>query len=680
MSGPRAVGTGLLIVCLVLVGLEPAPVAALRDALFDGYQKLMPRERASAPAIIVAIDEHALDARGQWPWPRTVAADLIHGIAQANPAAIGVDLLFIEPDRSVAGADGQLAQAVQGAKVVLGVAGLEFRDRRYPFPPQAVPVRLSGKRELPLRRFDGHLQSRSEINRAAAGRGLISADSADRVIRRVPLVARIGQVIVPALSVEMVRIATGSGALRIDDHGGENVDLTVGSAVIPLQSDGTFQLHFGPHDAERFVSAEDVLSGKASSELFRDKLVLIGVTGLGLLDFQATPLGERIPGVEVHAQILEQIFDGSYLRRPTGAAWIEAALLALAGLLLIGLVPVARAWLSSLLLAATLLVFAAGGVIAFNAGLLVNVAAPGLGAIAVFGALFAATFAEADRQRRLLREAQARVAGELEAARRIQMGLLPAPRSLFAGEARFALDALLEPARTVGGDFYDCFMVDQHRLFFAVGDVSGKGLPASLFMALSKSLLKSIALRAESLDPGAILLRASAEISRDNPESLFVTAFAGILDTRTGGLAFCNAGHEPPLACIPGGAPEIVEHAGGPPLCVIEGFDYPTGHRALAPGEWLCVVTDGVTEAMNPHNELYGAARLKALLGRLSSASPDAVVAAISDDVRRFAGTAEQSDDVTLLCVRWNGVTDTALAPSEEEELEDMSLGANPAL
>src|SRR5258708_35584182 len=151
-------------------------------------------------------------------------------------------------------------------------------------------------------------------------------------------------------------------------------------------------------------------------------------------------------------------------------------------------------------------------------GLLLSVRAPALAALAVFAALLGATFAEADRQRRLLREAQGRVAGELEAARRIQMGLLPAPRSLFAGEARFALDALLEPARTVGGDFYDCFMVDQHRLFFAVGDVSGKGLPASLFMALSKSLLKSIALRAERLDPGPILVRASAEISRDNPE------------------------------------------------------------------------------------------------------------------------------------------------------------------
>ncbi len=652
--------------CAALVGLELAPVAALRDALFDAYQMAMPRKRASAPAVIVAIDERSLDARGQWPWPRTVAADLIRRISRASPAAIGVDLLFIEPDRSTPGADGQLARAIEGSRVVLGVAGLEFRDRRFPLPPQAVPVRLSGKRELALRRFDGHLQSRAEINRAAAGRGLISAESADRVIRRVPLAAQIGKVIVPALAVEMVRVAVGApggaAGFRIEDRGGQDVDLVVGDVAIPVQSDGTLHLYFGPHDPQRFVSAEDVLSGNASPELFRDKLVLIGVSGLGLLDFQATPLGERIPGVEVHAQILEQIFDGEYLRRPSAASWTEAALLALAGLLLVVIVPAARAWVSSALLAGLLLAFAAGGVLAFKSGMLLNVAAPALGAALIFGALLAATFAEADRHRRMLREAQARMTGELEAARRIQMGMLPAPRTVFAREARFALDALLEPARTVGGDFYDCFMLDRHRLFFVVADVSGKGLPASLFMALSKSLLKSVALRSESLEPGAILMHASAEIGRENPESLFVTAFAGILDTRTGALAFCNAGHEPPLALVPGGIPEVLEHAGGPPLCVIEGFEYPSAHRTMAPGERLCVVTDGITEAMNPQGELYGATRLKALLARLGPAAPDTVVAAIADDVRTFAGAAEQSDDLTLLCIRWNGVGDPQLA------------------
>jgi len=638
----------------VLVGLEPLPLAALRDATFDAYQRLLPRSRGSAPAVIVEIDEAALDLKGQWPWPRTVVAELIRGIGAARPAAIGVDLLFVEPDRSTAGADQSLADALQGRNVVLGIAGLERRDRRYPFPPQAAPVRIGSLRDLPLRKFDGHLQSRPEINKAAAGRGLLSADSADRIVRRVPFVARIGQVVVPALSLEMLRVAADVPALRIDDRGGERVQLVLGDVTVPLQSDGTFYVYFGRHDPGRFVSAADVFSGKVAPEIFAGKLVLIGVSGLGLLDYQATPLGERIPGVEVHAQILEQIFDRTYLRRPGGAAWIEALALLVSGFVFILFVPIVRTSTAALLLGSALAAVLGGSLVAFHVGLLFSAAAPAVGALLFFGATVAATLAEADRQRRLLREAQARVAGELEAARRIQMGLLPSPRERFAAEKRFSVAALLEPARSVGGDFYDCFMLDDDKLFFVVADVSGKGLASSLFMALSKALLKSIALRRGD-DPAWMLARASKEINRDNRESLFVTALAGVLDAKTGRLAVCNAGHEPAVVCRAGGTPERSRDPGGPPLCVIREYPYQSVVHTLGPGEWFCVITDGVTEAMDERGTLYGGPRVLETLGPLQSASPDAVIAALNDDVRRFAGSAEQSDDITLLCVRWNG-------------------------
>jgi adenylate cyclase len=623
-----------------------------REPLFDAYQRVLPRQRLSAPAIIVEIDERSLEAHGQWPWPRTVVADLMHAIARAEPAAVGVDLLFVEPDRATADADSALAQALPGRKFVLGIAGLDHLDPRFRLPPQAAPVRQSSTRELPLRRFEGHLQSRPEIDRAAAGRGLLSVDTTDRIIRNVPLVARVGEVMVPTLSVEMLRVAAGVPVLGIEDRGGEHVALVLGDVAIPVQSDGTLRPYFGRHDPTRFVSAEDVLSGRASAAPLRGKLVLVGVTGLGLLDFQATPLGERIPGVEIHAQILEQVFDGVYLHQPTGAALIEAALLLAAGVALIALVPRVRSHWSTLLLFGLLAFFLAVGLAAFKGGTLIDVAGPALGTLLVFGALLAATLAEADRQRRALREAQARVAGELEAARRIQMGLLPSPQRLLAGEARFSLDARLEPARVVGGDFYDFFMLDSHRLFFTVADVSGKGLPASLFMALAKSLLKSIALR-HGVDPGAILVQASAEIARDNAESFFVTAFAGILDARSGTLAFCNAGHEPPYLCRPGRPPERLEHSGGPPLCVVEGFTYASARCTLAPGESVCVLTDGVTEAMDRAGALYGRARLPPLLEKVED--PQTMLSRVREDVRRFTDSTEQVDDLTLLCVRFNG-------------------------
>jgi len=206
----------------------------------------------------------------------------------------------------------------------------------------------------------------------------------------------------------------------------------------------------------------------------------------------------------------------------------------------------------------------------------------------------------------------------------------------------------------VGGDFYDCFMLDRQRLFFIVADVSGKGLPASLFMALSKTLLKSAARRVD--DIGGLMARANTEVSRENPESLFITAFAGILDAESGQLQYCNAGHEPPFARVPGSSVERLVHEGGPPLCVIDDYPYPTAQRSLRPGEWICVVTDGVTEAMNPAGELYGAARLQAVLAVLpDTTQPPAMLAAVRADVSRFVGAAEPSDDLTLLCLRWRG-------------------------
>jgi serine phosphatase RsbU (regulator of sigma subunit) len=561
---------------------------------------------------------------------------------------------------------------VQDQPVVLGIAGLEIADPRFDQPPPAVPVLIAGNADAALRRFAGHLQSLPAIDRAAAGRGLLSVDPESNVIRRALAAARVGDVIVPGLSVEVLRVATGA-PLALIGRGHDQLEVRLGDISIPAHADGRFWIRYGMHDPARFVSAADVLDGRVSAQMIEGKLVLVGVTGLGLLDYQTTALGERIPGVEIHAQILEQIFDGAYLRRPATLHTLELALLAVAALMFVFTVPSLAVGASITLYAVVVAFLAALGLEGFLVeGLLIDVAWPAIGATVVFGIVLAQALSEADEQRRHLREQAARVSGELESARRIQMGLLPAPRELFARETRFSIDALLEPARTVGGDFYDCFMVDSKRLFFIVADVSGKGLPASLFMALSKTLLKSAARRIE--DVGGLMIRANAEVSSENPESLFITAFAGLLDVRTGMLEFCNAGHEPPFARTPAGVLERLEHAGGPPLCVMEDYAYPVEYRALTAGEWICVVTDGVTEAMNAAGELYGAGRLQTVLAAQSSAvTPNELLAAVRADVGRFVGTAEASDDLTLLCVRWNGA---AVAPPGEDELADVDLDA----
>ncbi|HRE14562.1 MAG TPA: PP2C family protein-serine/threonine phosphatase, partial [Usitatibacteraceae bacterium] len=253
------------------------------------------------------------------------------------------------------------------------------------------------------------------------------------------------------------------------------------------------------------------------------------------------------------------------------------------------------------------------------------------------------------------REQAARMAGELDAAKRIQMGLLPDPREVFAAEPRVDVAAVLEPARTVGGDFYDCFMLDDRRLFFVVADVSGKGLPASLFMASVKSILKSTALTVEGT-VGGVLARAQDEVQRENAESLFVTALAGVLDLETGDLELSNAGHEPAWVHRPREGVERLEAAGGPPLCVMETFAYPATRRTLVPGEWILAISDGATEAQNRDRAFFGAERLRTTLGWVSEGT-DAheIVKRVRDDVQRFADGAEPADDLTLLAIRWKG-------------------------
>ena len=630
----------------------------MRETLFDSYQRLLPRERRSAPATIVEIDEETLAEYGQWPWPRTLVAELATRIAEHEPAAIGLDLLFPEPDRfspaeisrlvplpdelaqrleRLPSNDAWLALAIQDRKVVLAVAGLEERE------PHGSP---------PLREYGKLLSSVPEIDKAAAGRGLISVDLPERLVRRVPLVARVGETPVPALALELWRVGTGARQFSLSDAGNGLLLVEFAAASVPVQRDGSMWLRYSRHDQTRFVSASQLLAGEADPELLRSKLVLLGVTGVGLLDYKATPLGEQVPGVELHAQLIEQIFDGTYLVRPDWALWLELALLAGGAGILVWLVPSSRVHSSVAAGGALLVAFFAAGLWAFSRGVLLDAAWPAFGLTVAFAVLLAATLSEADRQRRELREAAARAAGELEAARRIQMGLLP-DTAMFDAERRFALRALVQPARSVGGDFYDCFKVDERRLFFIVADVSGKGMPAALFMALCKATIKA-SVMSSGAEPAAALRRAAQEIARDNPETFFVTVFAAALELDTGELSYCNAGHEPPYLRGAAGVQRLPT-APRPPVGVPGAFTFTTQSMRLAPGDALCALTDGVTEAMNERGELYGHERLERLLASLPpGAAPREINSAVIEDVKRFVGEAAASDDLTLLALRWN--------------------------
>ena len=690
--GRRGQPLGLLLLAIFLgLGLVPdvLGLGLVREAGFDAYQRWAPRIRRSAPAVIVAIDEESLRLHGQWPWPRTWLARLVARLAEARPAAIGIDLVMPEADRlspdrlpefvpgmsqdlvkrlsSLPSNDVVLAQALSGRPVVLGVAGLGGDAGRRRRAVRQAPVRtIGGDPRLFVPRFERALRSVEEIDRVARGHGLLNVEPERGVVRRMPLVAAAADVVLPGFGVEILRVATGAPVLtvRVGVSGLEAVG--IGDLLIPTESDGSVRVHFGRHDPSRFVSAADVLAGTVEPHLFERKLVLIGVTALGLSDYQATPVAERMSGVEIHAQLLEGIFDGDLLSRPRGAAWAEAGVLIAAGLLPVLAVPRLAARTSVALFVLVIGAVGAGvNLLYLNRGILLDAALPSLALGAIFTSMLVVTLAEAESQRRALRlsieqqrEQAARVAGELEAARRIQMSSLPQPATVFPGDTPLDLYAFLEPAREVGGDLYDFFALDHDRVFFLIGDVAGKGLPGSLFMAVSKALYKSAALR-QARQVETVMREANVEISRENTGGLFVTVLAGILDTRTGLLEYCNAGHEPPYLLPSGERPLLrLMDGGGPPLCAVDCFPYAASSRRLEPGDTLCLVTDGVTEAASRGAGLYGRDRLEALLAQVGpAASASDVGEAIRREVGRFTEGVEPSDDMAILVVRWKGPT-----------------------
>ncbi|MFZ5427565.1 MAG: SpoIIE family protein phosphatase [Thermodesulfobacteriota bacterium] len=249
-------------------------------------------------------------------------------------------------------------------------------------------------------------------------------------------------------------------------------------------------------------------------------------------------------------------------------------------------------------------------------------------------------------------KAKERMESELKIARTIQMSFLPKRFPPFPDIRQFELHAGLEPALEVGGDLFDFFLLDDRRLLFLVGDVSGKGVPAALFMAVTKTLIKGIAEQESS--PSAILDRVNRELLVDNEAMLFVTMFLGILDFTTGELSYSNAGHNPPVL-LRGGEPAWLELPKGLFLGVMEEAVYRDKTMALEPGDMLIVYTDGVTEAVDARDGLYSNQRLLDTARGLAGLSAAATYDGLVRSVRDFAGEAPQADDITVLTLLYRG-------------------------
>ena len=251
-----------------------------------------------------------------------------------------------------------------------------------------------------------------------------------------------------------------------------------------------------------------------------------------------------------------------------------------------------------------------------------------------------------------------RIGTELDIARNIQASMLPCIFPAFPDRKEFDIYATMTPAKEVGGDFYDFFMVDETHLAIVMADVSGKGVPAALFMVIGKTLIKDHTTPGRDL--GEVFSTVNNLLCEANSEGLFITAFEGVLDLVTGEFCFVNAGHEMPFICKAGASFEAYKIRPGFVLAGFEDMNYKAGSMTLDVGDLIFQYTDGVTEATNVENQLYGMERLEQVLNRVKDRTPSEILPEVKKDIDAFVGEAPQFDDITMLCVEYKAKMEKA--------------------
>jgi serine phosphatase RsbU (regulator of sigma subunit)/anti-sigma regulatory factor (Ser/Thr protein kinase) len=265
--------------------------------------------------------------------------------------------------------------------------------------------------------------------------------------------------------------------------------------------------------------------------------------------------------------------------------------------------------------------------------------------------------------------AKERMESELNIGREIQMSMLPLIFPPFPDNSEFSVYATLQPAREVGGDFYDFFFIDENRFCFCIGDVSGKGVPAALFMAVTKTLIKSRAV--DDISTASIITHVNDELSRENKAFMFVTIFICILDIRTGELVYSNAGHNPPYIKRKNGSIIKVDQKHGPVVGAINGLVYKEDKISLSRKDMLLLYTDGITEAKNSTNNLFSEKRLAELLLSSEYDSAEDIVRSTVSEVKLFEDGANQADDITVLAVQFHGIQEETEAPILETTIQN---------
>ena len=632
------------------------------------YQKVFPIKKQDSNVIIIDIDEKSLSKFGQFPWNRSIFAKIIENVNEANPKAIGFDVFFSEKDKQspeeiiksynilsedvinylvkIKGHDERFRQQLENSKSVLAVLGSNVSSHgSYDRKAKARFLSKGGDPKEYTFNYPYSIGSLEKLEKSTKGLGSISfLDQTDGIIRSLPLIVRFNKKIYPTIGLEMVRVGENQKNLyvELDEVGIKRI--SVRPHKILTDPNGIFWIRYKESLKQQYISASSVFDGNFDKARFENKFVLIGASAQGLFDLVKTPLGVTIPGVEVHANVIENILDKSYLVRSPNIYVFEILFsIIVACITFYFSQRIKPKYSLSIFFVSLVSVIIIGFSFFMLRSELVDISYPIFMLTVTFLTGLYFRFVEENKIALENLQKEAKLLKERELAGDVQ-------KSLFPDISKFEnfIYARNIPAKDVSGDYFDVINVGKDEYYFTLADVSGKGVKAGMYMAKASSTFRTLSNLSFPLEKVVYLL--NNEIVEAKFKGMFVTAVFGKLNIKTGDVTFVNAGHESIMVVDRNKNFEFIKSE-LPPIGIIKYFaESKVKSKTINLNEKTFVVyTDGVTEGYLKNGQELGAEGVERIVKGLDAITPKNIVDSIAAELNW--GTDKLRDDITCLAL-----------------------------
>ena len=657
----------LLILLITLKIINPSFIKSISFISFDLYQKTFTLKKDDSNVVIIDIDEESLGKFGQFPWNRTVFAKIIENVDFSKPKSIAFDVFFAERDKqspeeiisayniipsdvkdlqNLKDPDEVFKNQLSQTNTVLAVLGSNIPSHgNYDRSPKAKFFSKGGNPKNFTYNFPYSIGSLEKLEESVKGLGSISfLDQSDGVIRSLPLIVRFNEKLFPTLGLELIRTGTKKKNLivKLDEAGIKEIN--VRPYKIKSDPNAIMWIRYKQPIRKQYISAAKVFDGDFDESFFKDKYVLIGASAQGLFDLVKTPLGITIPGVEVHANVIENITDDNYLTRNPQIYIFELIFsIIIAIITFLFSQKIKPKFSLAIYFVSIIFVIIFGFSFFLIRSELVDMSYPIFMLTITFLTGLYFRFIEENKIALLNLQKEAKLLKERELAGGVQKSLFP---DISAYENFIYAKNI--PARDVSGDYFDVVSVNKDEYFFTLADVSGKGVKAGMYMAKASSIFRTLANLKFPLEK--VVYGVNNELVEAKFKGMFVTAVFGKVNLATGEVTFINAGHESIMVFDKNKNFEFIK-SDLPPIGIMKYFsETMVKSKTMSLNEKTFVVyTDGVTEGYLKNGEELGAEGVQKIVNNMKEVTPKSIVDSIAAELNW--GAEKLRDDITCLAL-----------------------------